>query len=1280
MEGDTVLRKGQFFELKLRPGARAIWVGVAVLYLCILPLIVTALYQSRSEAFYSAQNISNNMSRAFEQNLEAVINQVDLGIISIIDEIELQQSSGVNEPEKLVTEIAEQDIHSQDVLGFHVYNSTGSLIYGLNGVSNPAENISGREYFQNLIKHSNLGLVIVSSESGAETNKMNIGFVRRFNNPDGSFAGVVQAMIPVERFSEMFSWFHPGPNGEAIIYSADHRELIHYPIRTNGQLDADDKISAQTIEMIDKGVAEASYVEIMSLSHAKRISSIRKIGTYSLYSMVAYAEQDYLSQWHKDAVNLSLFAVIFLILLTAAARQTSVQVELGRKSEMALQRSHERYAAVVNNVPWGVFILRITATGRMSFEYASTRMCQLLELSFDELCHDAASAFKQVHPDDVDELLILLGYPNTSTPFRWKGRIKVGDAWRVFSLEAVPALSGGADGLWNGVLADITEQELAERRLRESDEKLRSLYELSPLGIALTSPDGHFIEFNESFREITGRSEQDLLNLEFWELTPESYKDEELKRKIALENVGFYGPYRKEYLRQDGQLVPVQLNSVKIIGADGISYTWSIVENISERLHAEEQLRLSLERFRLMTSGVKDYAFYMLDAEGKVLNWNEGAERLMQFSADEIIGQPLVRFAENDDAARQRIAALLKSVNESGLAEDAGCWWMRRDGTTFWANVTLSCVRNSQNDVSGYVIIIRDISEHKQAQDTIRLTEVLFEKSLEGITIADQDGNLVDVNQAFLKTTGYTRDEVIGKNPRFLRSPHHDDSFYAAMWQTINLSGHWVGEIWNKRKSGEIYPDLLSITAITNDQGRVTNYLGVSTDLSRMKSHERQLERATHYDLLTGTANRVLLADRMEYSLTYAKRDQSLLAICYLDLDGFKPINDKHGHVTGDRLLVEVAKRIQSCVRGTDTVARLGGDEFVVMLVGLHRVDECTSVLEMLLKSIANPIYIDAVEFSLSASIGVSISQSGDGDSDTLLRHADKAMYVAKDTGRNRYHFYDPSQDILTREHFQSLKRMTQALENNEFELYYQPKVDMHTNQVVGVEALIRWNHPERGLVPPLEFLPIIEGSELEIPLGDWVIDAALRQLETWQKIGLSLEISINISARHLQSNDFIADLRRRLSAYPTLPPGLLEIEILETAALQDLGKAKAIITECNKMGVGFALDDFGTGYSSLTYLRSIPAGTIKIDQTFVRDMLEDQGDRAIVDGIIVLARAFDLKVVAEGVETTEHYRALVKMGCQIGQGYGIARPMPVDKFYAWYLTLSDNVQPIFAR
>jgi diguanylate cyclase (GGDEF)-like protein len=390
------------------------------------------------------------------------------------------------------------------------------------------------------------------------------------------------------------------------------------------------------------------------------------------------------------------------------------------------------------------------------------------------------------------------------------------------------------------------------------------------------------------------------------------------------------------------------------------------------------------------------------------------------------------------------------------------------------------------------------------------------------------------------------------------------------------------------------------------------------------------------------------------------------LAVCYLDLDGFKLVNDTMGHEAGDRVLIEVTKRIKDTIRGDDTVARLGGDEFAVLLQGLNAAEECSSSLNRLLEAISQPIEIKGKLFEVSASIGVALYPSDDQDADTLLRHADQAMYTAKQSGKNRYYLYDAENDQRARSHHEFLRRLTLALAKNEFELFYQPKVDMRSLQLVGAEALIRWNHPERGLLAPSEFLHIVEGSTLEIELGDWVVATALAQLEAWLQAGMPMELSINISARHLQASDFTWKLKRKLLRYPNLPKGSLQIEVLETAALEDIPRVIDTIERCRKIGISFALDDFGTGYSSLSYLGRLPVDTLKIDQSFIRDMLEDKGDRAIVQGVIALAKAFDRKIVAEGVETEELFRALLEMGCEYGQGYGIARPMAAGALPAW--------------
>ena len=565
-------------------------------------------------------------------------------------------------------------------------------------------------------------------------------------------------------------------------------------------------------------------------------------------------------------------------------------------------------------------------------------------------------------------------------------------------------------------------------------------------------------------------------------------------------------------------------------------------------------------------------------------------------------------------------------------------------------------IQDSAGEALEMVGCMIDITEQKLAEENLRLTERIFRDTQEVIIITNANLEVTDVNSAFTLVTGYTREEVLGHPPRLLQSGHHDEAFYSAMWQSINNTGHWSGEIINHRKDGKFYTAWLTISAITNDHGVVTHYVGISSDISRLKQHEQQLQHIAHYDALTGVPNRVLLADRMHQALARTKREQNLQAVCYLDLDGFKPINDTLGHDAGDRVLIEIAQRINQTLRGGDTLARLGGDEFIILLLGIENTEQCNISLDRLLAVIAEPIILQGQPFTVTASIGVTLYPLDDEDADTLLRHADQAMYQAKKLGKNRYYFFDSEQDTRFRIHHEQRTLIEQGFLNQEFELFYQPKIALHNHSIVGAEALIRWRHPKRGILPPAEFLPYIENSELDSAVGGWVIDTALTQLELWSKQGLTLEVSINISATHLQTPEFVSMLQQKLEQHPNVSSKLLQIEILETAALTDISSVSTIIQACAVMGVSFALDDFGTGYSSLAYLRRLPADTLKIDRSFVRDMLIDEADHAIVQGVIALARTFKRQTIAEGVETPEHLLALREMGCDIAQGYGIAQ------------------------
>ncbi|MDD2926099.1 EAL domain-containing protein [Rhodoferax sp.] len=575
-----------------------------------------------------------------------------------------------------------------------------------------------------------------------------------------------------------------------------------------------------------------------------------------------------------------------------------------------------------------------------------------------------------------------------------------------------------------------------------------------------------------------------------------------------------------------------------------------------------------------------------------------------------------------------------------------------------------------QRETDGSVLwhgIVSDITERKQNEEKLELAASVFHNSREGIMITRTDGSILDVNEAFTHITGYAHEEVVGRNPRLLSSGRQDKTHYEAMWRDLKQKGHWYGEVWNRRKNGEVYAEMLTITTVRDAHNQPRHFVALFSDITAIKAHEQQLDHIAHYDALTNLPNRVLLADRLHQALLQVQRRGQRLAVVFLDLDGFKGINDSYGHEAGDHLLMAIAHRMRSALRDGDTLARIGGDEFVAVLVDLVDSSESMSMLNRLLAAAAEPVPFGEATLQVSASLGVTLyPQEEDIDADQLQRQADQAMYQAKVAGKNRFHFFDAVHDRTVRDHHESLEHIRRALANGELVLYYQPKVNMRTGLVIGVEALIRWHHPERGLLAPALFLPVIENHALAVDVGEWVIHAAMQQMQQWQHAGLRLKVSVNVSARQLQQRDFVPRLQTILAAHPGVAPAMLELEVLETSALEDIARVTHIIEECRLFGVRFALDDFGTGYSSLTYLKRLPVALLKIDQSFIRDMLNNPDDMAILQAVMGLAKAFQCQVIAEGVETVAHGVQLMQMGCDLGQGYGISRPMPAHEVADW--------------
>jgi len=658
---------------------------------------------------------------------------------------------------------------------------------------------------------------------------------------------------------------------------------------------------------------------------------------------------------------------------------------------------------------------------------------------------------------------------------------------------------------------------------------------------------------------------------------------------------------------------------------------------------------------------------WSLDIETNRVTWSPQLFRM--YAMEPVEGAPdySVQAKIFSPESWSRLTAAVARTRETGEPYELDLEIVRKDGTHGFMLARGEAVFDINGKIIGLHGVAADITERKLAEEKLRLAASVFTHTREGILITDRDGKIIEVNDAFTHITGYGREEIIGKNPSILKSGLHDADFYSSLWKTLKVDGYWSGEIHNRKKSGEIYTELLTITSVKDESPEPLRYVGLFSDITLLKEHQKHLEHIAHYDALTGLPNRVLLADRMQQAMIQSLRREQQLAVAYIDLDGFKAVNDTYGHAAGDQLLMAVSNHMKHSLREGDTLARLGGDEFVAVLLDLPDLSTAGIVLDRFLRAIHQPTSAGNAIVQLSASIGVTFyPQGADIDADQLLRQADQAMYQAKLSGRNRYQVFDREQDYSMRSRHENIEQIRAAHIRREFVLFFQPKVNMRTGEIIGLEALIRWQHPQKGILAPASFIPVIEDHPLAIEVSEWVVETTLQHIGRLQAQGFAIQTSCNLAAQHIRKPGFVEFLQSLLARYPEINPALLQFEILETSALGDLDHISHLIGECRALGVTFALDDFGTGYSSLTYLKRLAADFLKIDQSFIRDMPEDPEALAIIDGILGLASAFRRQVIAEGVETEEHGKMLLQLGCTQAQGYAIARPMPVDKLPEW--------------
>ncbi|WP_137227188.1 PAS domain S-box protein [Shewanella sp. MEBiC00475] len=858
------------------------------------------------------------------------------------------------------------------------------------------------------------------------------------------------------------------------------------------------------------------------------------------------------------------------------------------------------------------------------------------------------------------------------------GSIVVGETTRIVIKDGDDNIQG-----YVGFIRDVTDRNKIAMKLQASEAILSHHVQNTPLGYISWDQNLNCIELNKSAEEIFGYSADEAKRYSLFDLlVPEENRkdikkicDLLLKNNKDLININ-------ENITKDGRTIICEWHNTPIVNDSGdIIGVISLIQDITESRQTQIALEETEKRFREQS---QRYAEVIWAANIGTWEWNVQTGKIVFNDRwAEMLGYTL---KELEPISIETWEALLHpddvniineliercSQNETNtlkcefrMQHKNGSWvWIHNRGRVVaWTNDGMHL------RMSG---IHQDITKSKQSEDSLKLAASVFTYAREGIIITDTAGAIINVNGAFSDITGYQCDEVIGHNSRLLKSGSHLPEFYDEMWATLLEKGHWTGEVWNKRKNGEIFPEILTISSVLDDAGVVQNYVSLFNDITEIKNHQKQLERIAHYDMLTNLPNRTLLADRLTQSMKHSQRQNSLLVVAFVDLDKFKNINDTYGHIVGDELLIMISSRMKDALRDVDTLARIGGDEFVAVMENIETLVDCEPIIERLLLAASEPVVVGGVTLEISASIGISIYPQDGVDADQLMRHADQAMYVAKQQGKNRYHLFDSAHNVAMINQHGKLDLIRNALDKNEFLLYYQPKVNMKTGALIGVEALIRWQSPDRGLIGPNDFLPVIENHALSIDLGEWVIRTALSQIQTWKTMGVDIPVSVNIGALQLQSEDFAIRLAELLASFSEVTPSSLELEVLETSAIGDLVQVTDTMLNCIEQGVHFALDDFGTGYSSLSHLRRFPAGLIKIDQTFVRDMLIDSDDLAIVEGVVVLAKSFSREVIAEGVETIAQGVALLQLGCELAQGYVIARPMMAHDILDW----AANWQP----
>ncbi|MGC8114097.1 bifunctional diguanylate cyclase/phosphodiesterase [Metapseudomonas otitidis] len=963
----------------------------------------------------------------------------------------------------------------------------------------------------------------------------------------------------------------------------------------------------------------------------------------------------------------ALFGAL-LVLVFVLRINRRLRGEMSRRAllEEEIRNSEQHYRGLVeslNAIAWEMSL------DNYCFTYVSPHAERLLGYPLDEW---KKPGFWQrtLHPEDAEHAQYFCQEETQAgRDHSFDYRMLAADGRILWIRDIVTLIHHGHVPVIRGLMIDITEAKHTEDALRLSEQKFATVFHHCPDVIALARrSDGRILDVNQTFEQQTGLSAAQAIGRTATELG--LWTDPSLAAGL-LQRLQHESLHNLEmaFRRSDGRNF-TGLLSAQPTDVEGVPALIIVVRDITVLQETQQRLRLSEEKFARAFHASPDGLLITRLADGRLIEANEGFTRITGYELGEADYRTTLDLGIWERPSDRTY--MVKTIREEGGIRDFTAPIRRKDGSLRICELSAQPL-----PVAGEACILtiaRDVTDRQKMQEELLQAATVFESTAEGVMITDTQQRILAVNRAFTTITGYEEHEALGQTPRLLASNHHERGFYVDMWDQLNREGHWQGEIWNRRKNGETFPEWLTINAVRNPEGQITHFVGVFADISPLKQAQARLDYQAHHDPLTGLPNRILFENRLRQALAACEREGHEGAVLFLDLDRFKHINDSLGHPIGDVLLKSIADRLGNQLGRNDTVARLGGDEFIILLPHLRRPEEAQHLAERLLACFTAPFETQDHEFFISASIGISRFPEHGSDTATLVKNADAAMYQAKSKGRNRVELYTRDLTFQATERMALENELRRALERNELCLYYQPKLCLHSGCLIGAEALLRWQHPLFGDISPDRFIPLAEENGFILTLGDWVISEACRQMREWQDQHAPFgPLSVNLAGAQLHQPGIVQRIDQQLRS-AGIPAERLQLEITETFIMSQAEEALAVLHALKDLGLQLAIDDFGTGYSSLSYLKRLPLDIIKIDKSFVRGLPHEQEDAAIARAIIALGHSMQLTVIAEGVETPAQEAFLRAEGCEQIQGYIVSRPLPADVFARQFLSPSQTV------